>query len=374
MRRTPDNHPDGMVALITEMISPYRIPLFNSLSEQLEGRLRVFFLTERAGRAWPVYRSEIAFDYEVLPGFARLPFGPASQPVYFNLPVVTRLRKARVGTVIVGGYNHLEVLWAIAHARWKGYPLLLWSESVRALEGGRPVRTALKRRIVRAFDGYLVPGSRAGDQLVRLGAARDRIFTAPNAVDVGFWSAGATARPGDSTSPRLVFVGRLAHRKGLDVVLEALDEPSLRGLELDIVGEGPEAGSLEADARARGLSVRFLGHLDREELRARYAAADIFVFPSRDDPWGVVLNEAMATGCVPVASSAAGATHDLVAPGETGLVVPPDDVGALRESLRRVVEDPALRARLSAGALERAMLNTPEACAAGFVRAVGSTR
>jgi glycosyltransferase involved in cell wall biosynthesis len=363
-----------MVALITEMISPYRIPVFNALSEQLEGRLRVFFLAERVGRAWPVYRSEIAFDYEVLPGVALLPFGPASQPIYLNVPIVARLRKAEVGTVIVGGYNHLEALWAFAYARWKDHPLLLWSESVRALDGGRPVRNAIKRRIVPAFDGYLVPGSRAAEQIVHLGAAPDRVFTALNAVDVGFWSDGATARAAGEAPPRLIFVGRLAHRKGLDVLLEALDEPALRELELDVVGEGPDAATLAASARARGLRARFFGHLDREALRARYAAADVFVFPSRDDPWGMVLNEAMATGCVPVSSSAAGGTHDLVTPEETGVVIPPDDVGALREALRRLIAEPDLRARLSAGALKRARLYTPEASAAGFVSAVEATR
>jgi glycosyltransferase involved in cell wall biosynthesis len=360
---------DGVVVIVTEMISPYRIPVFNALAGLLDGRLRVFFLSERAGRAWPVYESEIAFDYEVLPGKSWVP-PRGSGPLYLNVPVATRMRRLDVRAAFVGGYNHLEFPWTALHAWRHAYPLILWSESVSALGGGKPVRSAAKRLAVRACDGWLVPGRRARRQMELLGADPQRIWVAPNAVDVGFWGDGASPRSAGVGGARLLFVGQLSHRKGLDVLLAALDDDAVRNLPLDVVGQGPELGHLEASARSRGLSVTFHGHLDREELRERYRAADVLVFPTRGDPWGLILNEAMSAGCVPVSSSAAGAVDDLVAEGVTGAVVPPDNAEELRRAILELSGDPAGRARLSAAAMERASASTPERCAAGFIEAL----
>jgi glycosyltransferase involved in cell wall biosynthesis len=358
------------VGLITETISPYRIPVFNELDARIGGRLRVYFLSERARRQWPVYREQIRFGYEILPGVAVQPSGSGSQVLYANWPVVGRLRRSDVGPVVVGGYNHLEFLWARLYTRSRGQPLILWSESVTAVRGRRPLRTVVKRRLVKACDGWLVPGERAAAQLVVLGADPDRIYTAPNSVDVDFWGAGAPERVHQSGQMRLLFVGSLVRRKGVNLILDALDHPELRGLPLEIVGVGRGRRRLARQVERLGLNVEFHGHLDREALRERYRAADVFVFPTRADPWGLVLNEAMAAGCVPVTTWAAGATGDLVVPGVTGVVVPSDDITALQVSLLALLDDPSLRERLSAAARERSLFYSPKRCAAGFVEAL----
>jgi glycosyltransferase involved in cell wall biosynthesis len=359
----------GTVGLITETISPYRIPVFNALSERLDGRLRVFFLSERARRLWPVYHREIRFDYEVLPGLTMQPRGPGSQVLYANFPVFGRLVRAGVGPVIVGGYNHLEFVWALLYARLRRSPLILWSESVSAAEGGPRLRTAVKRVIARSCDCWVVPGARAARQAEALGAIDGRVFIAPNAVEVSFWGAEARERS-PSGDVRLLFVGNLVPKKGLDVLLEALADDRLRTVPLEVAGVGRAAEALHETARARRLAVRFLGHLDREALRDRYRSADIFVFPTRADVWGLVLNEAMVAGCVPVTTWAAGASGDLVQDDLTGVVIPPDDPAALRRALVALIDDPDRRRRLAGAARARALEYTPERCADGFVRAL----
>lgn len=366
--------PGERLGIVTEVISPYRIPVFNAVNRLLDGQLRVFFLSQMAGRRWPVYSSEIEFSYEVLRGTTKQPFGPATQPLYLNIPVFARLRHADIGPVVVGGYNHLEFLWSLLYTRIRKRPLVLWSESVSAVAGGRPLRTHVKRAIVSACDAYLVPGQRAADQLRYLGAPEPLILEAPNSVDTEFWSAAAAPRKNKRGSLRLIAVGSLIRRKGLDLLLAALDRDELRHLPLEIVGEGPEERALRDEATRRNLNVSFLGHLDREELRERYRKADVFVFPSRSDPWGLVLNESMAAGCVPIASTAAGATTDMVLDGKTGLVVDSDDVAGLQAALLRLSSDRKLLSQLSANALVHACEATAERCAEGFtnaLRAVG---
>jgi len=354
------------VALITEVIAPYRIPVFNALDELLRGSLHVFFISEtEARRNWPVYRDEIRFRYDVLGGFRfNVPYRGDSQPVYLAPPVVARLERGGFDCVLVGGWNHLECYQALAWSRARRRRFVLWSETalVRGLPH-RPVRNALKRAVVRAASAFAVPGPSAGDYLRALGAVPDRIFEAPNAVDNAFW---AVRPPNLQAQPRplLLFVGRLVESKGVDVALRAFATSQLAGKAGFLVaGDGPMRSELEALATS---GVVFLGALDREELRRLYHSADLLVFPSRYDPWGLVLNEAACAGLPAIASDGAGATRDMIRDGDNGLVVEAGSVESLRAVFDHLAADPELSRRLRPGAAEIAHAHTPDACAAGL--------
>lgn len=144
---------------------------------------------------------------------------------------------------------------------------------------------------------------------------------------------------------RALAVGRLVAQKGVDVLLEAMARPGLERLALDVVGDGDWRDRLTAQAARLGLAdrVRFMGWRDRDELAGIYRAADIFVLPSRDEGMPNVVLEAMASG-LPVAASRVAGAEDLVTDGETGFLVPVEDAAALADALRRLVDDPALRA------------------------------
>jgi glycosyltransferase involved in cell wall biosynthesis len=156
--------------------------------------------------------------------------------------------------------------------------------------------------------------------------------------------------------PRLLFVGRLRYYKGLHFLIEALRQ--VEGAELWIAGNGPERTRLERQVADAGLGdrVRFLGDVADEDLPALYRQADIFVLPShlRAEAFGIVLVEALASG-LPCISTALGTGTDFVnVHNETGLVVPPGDATALAEAIRRLRDDPALRARYGQAAVHRA--------------------
>ena len=121
-------------------------------------------------------------------------------------------------------------------------------------------------------------------------------------------------------------------------------------------------------ARSPGERVRFEGAKDRDELVAYYRDADVFVLPSRSEPWGMVLNEAAAAGLPLVATEESGAARDLVEEGVNGFRVPAGDVAALRERLTRLAADAELRASAGARSRELARGFTPEAWADGVAR------
>jgi glycosyltransferase involved in cell wall biosynthesis len=150
----------------------------------------------------------------------------------------------------------------------------------------------------------------------------------------------------------LLSVGRLSAEKRLDVLLASFELASAEepGLRLAIVGDGPARDEL---MRRTGARVSFVGELHGAELAAAYASADVFCFPSTTDTFGQVLLEAGASG-LPVVAAAAGGALDLVQPGRSGLLVPPDDAAAFATAILRLARDRALRAALGRGGVAAA--------------------
>jgi glycosyltransferase involved in cell wall biosynthesis len=360
----------GRAAIVTEIVAPYRIPVFNALSQQLGGRLHVIFVSEsEPRRSWAVPRDELRFSYEVLGGLRfTVPYRGDSQPVYLAPPIVGRLERGGFDVVLVGGWNHIECFETLAWCRARGRRFALWSET--PLLGplpGRPLRTLLKRAVVSRAASFAVPGASAARYLEALGAPPDAIEVAPNAVDVDFWAErpeGLDPHP----RPVLLYVGRLVRSKGVDVALRAFAGSRLsRSWDLVVAGDGPERASLE---RISPRGVRFTGSCDRDALRRLYHSASALVFPSLYDPWGLVLNEAACAGLAPVASDQAGATRDLVVDGVNGLVARSGSVADLVRCLDLLEADAELAPRLGAEFARVARSHTPEACAAGLARAL----
>jgi rhamnosyl/mannosyltransferase len=197
------------------------------------------------------------------------------------------------------------------------------------------------------------------DSLVR--PFRDRFRVVPLGIDADPLLALDRDRPGARAlrdrlgDPFLLFVGRLRHYKGLHVLLDAMPRVAAR---LVIVGEGPKAPELRAQARRLGLGekVVFAGEVGDRELLDHYAGAAVGLLPSSTptEAFGLAMVEAMAAG-LPVVSTELGTGTSFVnRNGETGLVVAPNDPAALAAALSALLGDPAERARMGAAGRARA--------------------
>jgi phosphatidylinositol alpha-1,6-mannosyltransferase len=160
----------------------------------------------------------------------------------------------------------------------------------------------------------------------------------------------------DPDRPLVLGVSRLVPRKGFDVVIDAV--AGLPGVQLAIGGAGRDRRRLERRAAGR---ARFLGRVSDADLPALYACADVFAMCCRDrwcgleaEGFGIVFLEAAACG-VPAVAGRSGGSHEAVADGESGYVVAPRDVAAVRDAIGRLVADEALRARMGAAARRRAV-------------------
>jgi glycosyltransferase involved in cell wall biosynthesis len=202
----------------------------------------------------------------------------------------------------------------------------------------------LRRLIRRAPHAYLVNGRQGRDYVEDLGVGSESIFEVGQVVDTQSFAHRLSADERAAVRDELgvcghcyLFCGSLSPRKGSDKLLDAWREFSREAghdATLVLVGEGSERAGLEQRVADAGLTnVRFLGHVQRDRLPAIYQAADVFVLPTLEDCWALVVNEAMASG-LPVINSKYAGSSDLIVDGETGWVVDPFDRNDMLEKLR----------------------------------------
>ncbi|MEO6467922.1 MAG: glycosyltransferase family 4 protein, partial [Acidimicrobiia bacterium] len=225
-------------------------------------------------------------------------------------PVLGRVLRAAAGVVAAGGYPLAEAV----HAAGRWLPSLVVAPGVDT-ERFRPASDAAEKLAARAALGL-----DAGGRIV-LGASR------------------------------------MVPRKGFDVLIDALGRLP-RDVQLVLVGDGRDRLRLERLAAAASLShrVQFLGRVSEEDLPLAHRAADVFAMLCRDrwggleaEGFGIVFLEAGASGLACVAGRSGG-SHEAVVDGETGYVVDPRDLGEITSRLRRLLDGPALRARLGTAA------------------------
>ncbi|MGA2964997.1 MAG: glycosyltransferase family 4 protein [Terriglobales bacterium] len=368
--------------VLTEIVSPYRIPVFNSLAERGDIDLHVIFLaeTDPTQRQWRVYKNEIRFSHEVLPSWR---FRGNGWHLLLNVGLTARLKNFSPDVMVCGGYNYVASWQALMWARRRRVKFILWSESnAQDTRGQRKPIEFLKAQFRKRCDGFVAPGKAAGEYLRMLGAPAESIFTAPNAVDNDFFAAQAAAvrRAPDSFRKKfglpqrfVLFVGRLVPEKGVFDLLQAYAklESGLRSeVGLVFAGDGVAREKLAQQAKriAPG-TISFPGFAQREDLALLYALAEALALPTHSDPWGLVVNEAMACGLPIIVSNVAGCAADLVEDGWNGYVVPPRDPPKLSVAIDALARQPGLRQAMSVRSSERIRNYSPEACAAGLAAA-----
>jgi len=347
------------VTVVSPEPTPYRAPLFDLVSARPEVDLTVIYAAATvARRTWQVEPQHRAVFLEGvrLPG-AR---GLFRHDYPVTLGIHRALRDSDPQVVVVSGWSTFASQGAIGWCRAKGVPYVVLVESHDL--GPRPgwrraIKGAVVPRVLTPAAGVLAVGSLARTSAIERGANAERVRVFANTVDVAAWEARADRlrerRPelreslGLGEEDVLVLsVGRLAPEKTFDTLIRAAAADER--LVLVIAGEGPERQAL---ARLEG-RVQLLGELDEARLAEAYVAADVFALLSLHEPWGVVVNEAAASGLPLVLSDRVGAAYDLLRAGENGYLVTAGDVDAVAAALRRLADDAEQRRRMGARSRE----------------------
>jgi glycosyltransferase involved in cell wall biosynthesis len=367
------------VAIVTGLPAPYREPVFEALAQRPEVVLRVFYAARSHSDVGWKGDSARQFRYDRVFVSNATPRAFQRWPVvgYANFGLVARLEEFRPDYLIVYGYNQIYHWIAFRYAISRSVPFALRSDSNVHLDRATTWRAGVRRRLVlglvRRAHAVLTVGEANRGYWASYGARPEQIFPAPYAVD-NQRIARLAGRRGvrENAGPRLIYVGRLVRRKALDVLLATFDElADPLDLTLTVVGDGPErrrwAAMQSPAARDR---TAWLGKLSNDEAIRAMSESDLFVLPSRYEPWGLVVNEAMAAGLPVVAHRCCGAAVDLIVPGETGWIVEDVSTAAFAETLRAAAADPERLAQMGCQAQARVQRWSIERTVAGMAAAV----
>lgn len=340
------------ILYLTNIPSPYRVDFFNELGKYCE--LTVLFERKKAGdrdKRWKVDKFR-NFQYVFLTG--KYLGQDASL-----CPGVVRYLKKEYDAIILGGYSSPTYMLAIDYMRILRIPFILNADG-GFVKKDRKLFFLLKKHYIGGASAWLSTGIGADQYLLHYGARQEAIchypFTSIRGSDLYCPTQEVKEKYKKELSMRekkvILTVGQFIPRKGFDLLLKAAGKLS-EAAGIYIVGGTPEEGNLRLREELRVASVHYVDFMEKDKLRKYYLAADIFVFPTREDVWGLVLNEAMSCGLPCVASTRANATLELVEDGKNGYLVDPEDVDAMAQKLGLLLKDDKLRIRMGEQAFEK---------------------
>lgn len=378
----------------------YFTPVYRRLASYAGLGVEVFYYRDYGVRPHfdQQFGREIVWDTDQLSGYSHRflwnasPIANTFNPLHALNPAAFTHVMQGFDAIWLNGYTYPSNWLALAAASLRGVRVLFRSElrveahrQNRALRG---IRDRVVRWWIRRADALLWIGKLNRAAYLSYGAPPEKLFSAPYSVDVDRLSDAKRATTATRESwrrefglpsgvPLILFAGKLTHRKHPEALVYALKTEAMRHTSAHVVyaGSGPEESAVRALATETGVTnVTFVGFVNQQALPRLYALADVFVFPSENEPYGLALNEAMAAGAPPIATTDVGAAADLITEGETGFLIRPGDWNTLGERIASLLNNPKLRAEMSSRATERASQFSFDATAEGVANALRSLR
>lgn len=348
MKQTRDV-PTLRLAYLTNIPSPYRAEMVRAwvkFNPQLT--ISVFYTDpDDQGRGWEADPIGQDVSETRLPGFASIrKYGK------LNRGLLAMIRDHDV--IMIGGFEQASYLVAALLAKMAGKPVILLFDGFSPARFGRepaPI-LALKRITARLADGLFANGTTGARYLrEQLGIPTDRPIRnqflshrqapldAARDMMAGLDKSQIRHRLGIPDDGRQVLMtcGYLIERKRIDLIIDAIArQPAESRPLLLVVGDGKLGNALHAQAARLDVPACFTGFKLGSDLMVHYLAADAFVLASSDDPWGLVINEAMSSGLPIIASDACGAVLDLVQDDVNGFIFRTGDVDSMSTALNRL--------------------------------------
>ncbi len=328
------------VLFMTNIPSPYRVDFFNELGKYCD--LTVAFTSTSASHRDTSWQS---FSFNHFKGMFLK--GKTFSGERFCFEIKKIIKNGNFDKIICGNFTSPTGMIAIRYMRKKKIKYWLESDGGFA-KNSKGFKERVKKYFIKGAEGYLSTGKAHDEYYLTYGAEKERIHRYPftsiheSYVEKSVSSAEeklALCEQLQIPEEKVVLaVGQFIHRKGFDVLLKAAIELP-KNVGFYFVGGTPTKEYLDL-REENGLSnVHFVGFKDRQTLKEYYRAADVFVLPTREDIWGLVVNEAMANGLPVITTDKCVAGLELVKDDENGYLVPTDDVNALRQAIEKVLEN-----------------------------------
>lgn len=339
------------VVLITNIPTPYRIPLFNELNKQMqEEGMELHVIFSEAGyqrRKFEINYSDFKFQYTILGGGTITSSKDTEKTYFFYKGLWKALNSTQPHKVIVAGFSAASVITS-SWCSWNKVPFAIWSGSIETeVRNNSWHRVFLRRQLIKRANSYIAYGSLAAQYLVNMGAKAGKVYIGINTVDTSFFSE-ETGKHKNSISSQhpftFTYLGYLVPRKNVSQVIEAaaLLAKERKDFRLQIIGDGESKNELEKLSSRLGLDeqIQFTGYKQKAELPLYLAQTNALLYQSDFDIWGLVLNEAMAAGLCCLATTHAGATFDLIDDNKTGFKIDYQHTHLVVEKMKWMMNHP----------------------------------
>jgi glycosyltransferase involved in cell wall biosynthesis len=378
----------------------YQAALWRRLAQEPGLDLTVYFCSrEGMETADPVegYGQPVEWGVPLLSGYRhvflwdwKLTKNASSFWCRMNPGIIPALWRGGYDALFVHSYHNFTQLAAIVAAHRLGLKVLVRSEPTLLINTGSPrrkIKQVLLPWLFGQVDAFMSIGSLNREYYHGYGVGDKKIFLMPYAVDNEFfWRQRDFWKPQRQQIKEeyqirqekvILYVGRFLPRKRVFGLIRAYELLSRPDTALVLVGEGGELAACRQYVAERGIAgVHFMGFRNQAELPKIYAMSDVFVLPSEDEPWGLVINEAMCFGLPIVAADQVGAAADLVQPGRNGYTFPAGDVGELARVLTLILTGEAGKrmGEASAGIIRRWGLDEDAAAIRQALAGMGNER
>ena len=339
------------VAIITNIPSPYRVGQFINLQNKIL-EYEFFFIFSDKGdkeRSWDVnlegLRNAVFLNSKPL----MLKSKSEVRGYYLSLDVIKTLNSISSDVVIVCEYNMISIQ-AFLYCKIKKIKVISMTDGTLYSERNFGFFRRLNRRMmIPRADMCIASSTKSKELQIYYGAKEDRIIVAYLTVDVGYFRFERE----EYHSNKLLFIGSLIERKGIDLLLKALSLVK-KDYTLTIVGDGEEKSRLVDYVEQNGMKelVEFVPFKQKEELREIYNTHDIFILPTREDCFGLVISEAMAASMPVISSCYADGAYDLVIDGENGYIVNPYDSVKFANTIEKLIDNYELVEKMGKASFE----------------------
>jgi glycosyltransferase involved in cell wall biosynthesis len=368
------------IAVLNSHPIQYFAPLYAYLNTAADLDVTALYLSDfsiRGGRDVG-FRQDVKWDLDLLAGYRSVFLGEAARTRephgFWSLvapQVWNELRSGRYDVVWLHGHNYAANLIALTAAKTAGLSVMMRGETHLELpcHGIKSVvRRPLMDALYRWCDRLLAIGSANAAYYRAMGVPDHKIFLVPYSVDNDRFVKSANLTNDEKTEirkryniptdqPSVLYAAKFTPRKRPGDVLEAarrLRMETHRPFTVVMAGSGELERELRTFCAAYALdNVVFTGFVNQSELPALYAASDVFVLPSEDEPWGLAVNEAMCASIPVIVARQVGCVPDLVQDGVNGYTPATGDIDGLARTLQRLIEDEDLRQRQGQASLAR---------------------
>ncbi len=387
------------VAVVNSHPIQYFAPLYAYLSGDPQMEVTALYCSDFSlrGEVDPGFGQKVTWDVDLLSGYTSVFLGEGARRRrpggFLSLvcpEVWSEIRNGGYDAVWLHGYAYAAYVLAFLAAKSRGLPVFVRSETHLGLTRSgwrRRLRDFVLALAGRFVDGCLAIGSANADYYRSLGIPEHKIFMVPYTVDnARFAEAAREAFPEREAllrqyglpidRPVVLYASKFMRRKHPDDVVAAVGELHRLGVQVSLLMVG--TGEMDAELRQRvsqlGLNgyVAFTGFVNQAELPKVYAASDVFVLPSEDEPWGLIVNEVLCAGLPVVVSEEVGCVQDLVKDGVNGFHMRAGDVTSLVQALEKLLTSDSLRREMGSAGKTLIQQWSYEECRVGMRRALDS--